>query len=61
MKNAEFQHQIGGTAACMKILMIDTKGRGRLISKVTYFSDNWFSRVKIAEEAMAEGVNYCGQ
>ena len=29
-KTAEFQQQIGGTAACMKRLVMDTKGCGKL-------------------------------
>ena len=30
------------------------------MSNDTYFSDSWFRGVKTAEEAMAEGVDYCG-
>ena len=39
---------------------MDTKGFGQLTSNYTYFSDRWFSGVKMDEEAMAEGVDYCG-
>ena len=54
-----FQQQIRGTAACMKRLMVDTKGCGKMTSYNTYFSDGWFIGVKTAEEAMFEGVDYC--
>ena len=37
-----------------------TKGCDQLTSNDTYFSDSWFSGVKTAEKAMAEGVDYCG-
>ena len=36
------------------------KGCGQMMSKYTYFTDSWFSGLKTAEEAMAEGVDYCG-
>ena len=32
----------------------------QLTSNDTYFSDNWPSGVKTAEEEIAEGENYCG-
>ena len=60
MKTLNFQKYIGGTAACMKRLMMVTKGCGQLTSNDTYFANSWFSGVKMAEEAMAEGVDYCG-
>ena len=60
MKASEFQKYLGGTNACMKRLSISTKGCGQLTSNYTYFSDIWFSSVKMAEEAMAVGVDYCG-
>ena len=59
MKKSTFQSELGGTAACMKRLAIDTKGCGQLTSNNTYFSDSWFSSVKTAEEMAAAGVNYC--
>ena len=31
-----------------------------LTSNVTHFSNRWFSGVKTADEAMAEGVDHCG-
>ena len=40
--------------------MTDTKGCGQLMSNNTYFSDIWCSGVKISEEVMSEGVDYCG-
>ena len=43
MKSDKFQQHIRGTAACMKRLMIDTKGCGQLVSNENYFSDSWFS------------------
>ena len=44
----------------MKILTMVTKGCGQLASNDTYFSDSWFCGVKTSEEAMNEGVYYCG-
>ena len=58
MKKSTFQNELGGTAACMKILAISTKGCGQLTSNSTYFDDIWFSSVKMAEGEMAAGVNY---
>ena len=60
MKKSTFQSELGGTAACMKILAIANKGCGQLTSNDTYFSDGWFSSVKTAEEMAAAGVKYCG-
>ena len=60
MKTSHFQKQIVGTAACMKILMMATEGFGQIISNDNYFYYIWFSGVKTDEEAMAEGVDYCG-
>ena len=54
MKTLNFQKYLGGTAACTKILTMDTYGCGQLKSNYTYFADTWFSEVKTAEEAMAE-------
>ena len=59
MKKSTFQSELGGTAACMKRLAIDTKGCGQLTSNDTYFADSWFISVKTAEEMAAAGVNYC--
>ena len=53
MKKSTFQVELGGTAACMKILAIATKGCGQLTSNDTYFADSWFSSVKTAEEMAA--------
>ena len=60
MKTSNFQKDIGETAACMKRLIVATKGCEQLISNETYFSDSYFSGVKTAEEAMTKGVDYCG-
>ena len=57
-KTSTFQKYIGGTAACMRRLRMDTKGCGQMTSNYTYFSDSWFSGVKTVEEYMALGVNY---
>ena len=59
MKTSEFQKYLGSTATFMRRLIMATKGCGQLTSNDTYFSDSWFSSVKTAEEAMAEGVDYC--
>ena len=44
----------------MRRITTDTKGCGKLTSNKTYFSDSWFSGVKMADEAMAQGVDNCG-
>ena len=59
MKTSESQKYLIGTAACMKIIDIATKGCVQLTSNDTYFAYIWFSSVKSAEEAMAAGVDYC--
>ena len=60
MKTSEFQKDLGGTSACIRRLMLYSKGCGQQISNDNYFSDSWFSYVKNNEEAMAAGVDYCG-
>ena len=65
MKTLTFQKYIGGTSECMKRLMMDTKGCGQLTSNNTYFADIWLNGLKtageaMAQEAMAEGLDYCG-
>ena len=45
---------------CMKRLVIATEGCGQMTSNDTYFSDSWFSILKMAEEMAAAGVGYCG-
>ena len=60
MKASKFQKYLGGNNACLKRLLIATKGCGQLISNETYFADIWFSYVKKDEEAMAAGVDFCG-
>ena len=60
METSNFQKNIIGNAACMNIITMAKKGREKLKSNDTYFSDSWFSGVKTSEEAMAEGVDYCG-
>ena len=60
MKLSHFQKYIRSTAACMKRLMMDTKGCGNMTSNDTYVSYSWFSSVKMAKEAMATGVDYSG-
>ena len=58
MKTSGFQKYLEGTTACIKRLPMDTKGCEKLTSNDTYFDDSWFSGVKMAEEAIAEGVDY---
>ena len=48
-KVSNFQKYLEGTAACMKRLTMSTKGFGQLTSNETYFSDRWFSGVKMTE------------
>ena len=60
MKTSKFQNVLVGTTACMKRLVIATKGCGQLTSNNTYFADSWFSSVKNAEEMADAGVYYCG-
>ena len=60
MKTSTFQKYIGGTASCMKRLIMDKKVCGQLVSNDTYFYYIWFGVLKTAEEKMAEGVDYCG-
>ena len=57
-KTSNFQKNLGGTAACMKIITMATKGCCQLTSNYTYFTDIWFIGVKTDDEAMAEGVYY---
>ena len=44
----------------MNKLLKAIKGCGQLISNYIYFSDCWFSGLKIAEDVMAYGVYSCG-
>ena len=60
MEIPEFQQEIRRNASCMNIPIMK-KWRVKLFSNGIYFSDIWFSVVKISEEAIAEGVDYCGQ
>ena len=60
MKTSIFQKYIGGTAECMKGLMMAKKGCGQLTSNDTYFSYSWLIGLKPAEEDMAMGVNSGG-
>ena len=53
MKTENFQKYIGGTAACIKRTMMDTKGCDQLTSNENYFYDIWFSVVKMDLEEMA--------
>ena len=58
MKTLNFKKDIGGNAACTKIITMDTKRCDQLTSNDTYITDSWFSGVKTADEAMDEGVDY---
>ena len=44
----------------MNRITMDTKGCGQLTSNETLFDYSWFSGVKMAEEAMAQGGDYYG-
>ena len=44
----------------MNRLTMATKGCCQLTSNETYFADSWFIGVKTVDEAMDQGVNYCG-
>ena len=44
----------------MKRTLKDNKRCGQLSSNETLFDDIWFNRMKSAEEANAEAVDYCG-
>ena len=46
MKTSNFQKYVGGTAVCIKILMMNTKGYFKLTSNDIYFYGSWFSVVK---------------
>ena len=58
MKTYTFQQRIGGTAACMNRKMMAKKGYGKITPNYTYFNGIWFSGVKMAKDAMADGVDY---
>ena len=53
LKKLTFQKYVGGNAACMKRLLMDTKGCVQMKLNDTYFSGSWFGGVKTSEEAMA--------
>ena len=59
MKTYEYQQDIGGTAACMKRIMKDIKGWGKLSSKYALFGNSWFRIVKTQEEVNAEELYCC--
>ena len=52
MKTYKFQHDIGGTADCMNLIMKANKGCGKLYSKDKLFDDGWLSGVKIKERGI---------
>ena len=56
----EFQKFLGGATACTKRLVMATKACAQLISNDTSFAHIWFSVIKITEDAMDSGVDYCG-
>ena len=60
MKTSEIQKYTGGTDTCMKILVMANKVCVQLTPNETYFSDSLFSGVKMSEEVMTAGVDYCG-
>ena len=58
MKTSIFLKYLGGTAVCIRRIMMDIKGCDELTSIDTHFYDNWSIGVKMAEEVMAWRVNY---
>ena len=60
MNTSKPQKDTRDTNVCMERLAVANKGCGQLKSNDTYFENSWFSSVKNSEEAMAEGVDYCG-
>ena len=49
MKMSDFKKDLGGTAACTKILTMAKKGCGQMASNDTHVCDSWFSGVKMDE------------
>ena len=56
----EFSKVIVGTAECTNRLTMYTKECGQMISNDISFYESQFSRAKIAEKEMAEGVDFLG-
>ena len=54
MNTYKFQHDIGGTASCMNIIMKANKGYGKISSNNNLFDYGWLSGVKKTEEENAE-------
>ena len=59
IKASDFQHDIGGADALMKINMKSAKGCGQLSLNGIFLSNIWFSKVKTAEEENSEGLYHC--
>ena len=59
MNMLEFNFFLRGTASCMNIIAIATKGGGQMKSNYTYFADSRFSSVKTSEKEISAGVYYC--
>ena len=49
VKASKFQQDIKGTEVCMKRLIMATKRCRQLTSNDAYFSDIWFSGVKMVD------------
>ena len=60
MKTPYFQKYIRGYVAIIKRLMMATKGCSQLTSNESYFAYRWLSGVKNNDEAVYQGVDYCG-
>ena len=60
MKLLEFQQDIVGTAYFTKIIIKADKVCGNISSKYAFFDDILFRRIKPAEDANAEGLDYFG-
>ena len=54
------QQDIGGTEACIKILMRGKKWCDKLLSNNTFFADIWFRGVKTTKEEITKGVDFYG-
>ena len=60
IKIQKFQQEIGGTTACMKIIMGGKKGCSKLFSDDAYFQGIQFSVVKTSKQVIAKILDYCG-
>ena len=60
MKTSNFQKDIGGTASCIKRLMMNKNGVANWCKLMpTFMIYGTYRVVKTSEEEMAEGIYYC--